>query len=370
MGPIKLLFSGDFAPIIPVEKISANHFSELNEIFETVDLHVTNLECPLTNSKKPIEKTGPSIKADPGTIGLLQQAKVNIACLANNHLYDYGEEGINDTITVCGEKNIETIGIVSRQDREDHWLIKDIKGIKIGFLNYCEHEFSVRGKGLLGACGYDPVKAYYDINNLKPRVNYLIIIYHGGNEYYPLPRPALKKDFHFLADLGADAVIGHHTHVFSGYEIYKGKPLVYSLGNFFFPFKGESDDWHKGLLCSIELDKNSKITLFPVLQCQSDYMVQPFNESDAGSIHDKIERLSGTIRNDMDLKDNWNDFVKTNGKGLADAILFSSRVERFLMRLPGFPNLVEQSKRKRMISNIIRCQSLSELITDYYKIRK
>ena len=90
----------------------------------------------------------------------------------------------------------------------------------------------------MGASGYDPVNAYYEaIQALRPKVDWLIVLYHGGNEYYSLPRPGLKKDFHYLADLGADLVVGHHTHVISGYEIYNGKPLIYSLGNFFFPYK-------------------------------------------------------------------------------------------------------------------------------------
>ena len=101
---------------------------------------------------------------------------------------------------------------------------------------------------MLGASGYDPVKAYYDINNLKALSDYVIVIYHGGNEYYPLPRPGLKNTFHYLADLGADVVIGHHRHVYSGYEIHNTTPLIYSLGNFWFPFENEPEESNFGVL--------------------------------------------------------------------------------------------------------------------------
>ena len=82
---------------------------------------------------------------------------------------------------------------------------------------------------------------------MRAQVEKVVVIYHGGNEYYPLPRPELKKTFHFLADIGADAVVGHHTHVFSGYEMYNGIPLVYSLGNFFFPLEGEPEESRYGV---------------------------------------------------------------------------------------------------------------------------
>ena len=68
------------------------------------------------------------------------------------------------------------------------------------------------------------------------------------------PDPDLKRDFHFLADVGADAVIGHHTHVFSGIENYRGKPLIYSLGNFFFPMEGEPESWSRGVICRLTVD--------------------------------------------------------------------------------------------------------------------
>ena len=109
---IKIIFSGDFAPVIPVEKISNDHFNDISKFFETADLHITNLESPLTSCQQAIKKTGPSLKANPSSVSLLQQAKVNIACLANNHIFDYGEQGIKDTINICEENNIDTIVIV------------------------------------------------------------------------------------------------------------------------------------------------------------------------------------------------------------------------------------------------------------------
>jgi poly-gamma-glutamate synthesis protein (capsule biosynthesis protein) len=364
MDPIKLLFSGDFAPLIPVEKITDNHFSGLTEIFDATDLRITNLEAPLTNSQIPIGKTGPSIKADPVTISLLKKAKVNIACLANNHIFDYGEQGIEDTVGTCKRNNIDTMGIVSMKDGRDHWLVKTLKGKRIGFLNYCEHEFSVREKGLTGACGYDPVDAYYDINHLKPIVDYLIVIYHGGNEYYPLPRPDLKKDFHYLADLGADALIGHHTHVFSGYEIYNNKPLIYSLGNFFFPYEGEPESWYEGILCQLLIDNVIELKLYPVLQCKDGYNVKITKSESANSILNQIKQLSRIIENNEELEKRWNDYVCSTGEGLSRKILYSSKIDKILAGIPLFKTYFNNNKQRISILNILRCSSLRQLLID------
>lgn len=367
---IKLLFSGDFAPLIPVNKIGDNHFSNLSEIFNTTDLHITNLEAPLTNSKLQIEKTGPSIKAEPAAISLLKQAKVNIACLANNHIYDYGEQGIKDTITECEKHNIETIGNVNRPDRKNSWLIKEIKSKKIGFLNYCEHEFSVRDKGLLGASGYDPVNAYYDIRVLRPKVDWLIVIYHGGNEYYSLPRPGLKKDFHYLADMGADIVVGHHTHVFSGYEIYNGKPLIYSLGNFFFPYSGEPETWNEGILCKCILGNTISVEFIPFFQCKDGYKTVLMDNALRDRKLNNIEYLSKIIRVDEKLIERWQDYVKSTDNWMAYQVLFPTRIDKFVAKFPFMKGFLKEKRRRLSLYNTLRCSSLKQILIDNLKSKE
>ncbi|MBN1186916.1 MAG: CapA family protein [Bacteroidales bacterium] len=367
---IILLFSGDFAPLIPNNKIADNHFSSLSEIFNTSDLHITNLETPLTKCQVQIEKTGPSIKAEPAAISLLKQAKVNIACLANNHIYDYGEQGIKDTITECEKHNIETIGIVNRPDRKNSWFIKEIKSKKIGFLNYCEHEFSVREKGLMGACGYDPVDAYYEITYLKSLADYLIVIYHGGNEYYSLPRPGLKRDFHYLADLGADLVVGHHTHVLSGYEIYNGKPLVYSLGNFFFSYEGEPESWNEGVILNCMIGESFKFELIPFYQCKDRLKVTLMEGDKKESVLQKIKDLSSIISDDSKLEEAWKIYVQNTGEGLTKKILYPTKVDKLLLKLPFFKKYVSDRSRRRSLINILRCTSIEQLLIDGLKLKQ
>lgn len=367
------MFSGDFAPLIPVAENTYDHFQELSSVLTSIDLHITNLECPLTRSSEAVKKTGPSMKADPSTYLLLQYAKVNIVCLANNHIFDYGEKGINDTIEICENNKIRTLGIISREDNRSHWLIEEVKNKKIGFLNYCEHEFSVRENGLVGACGYDPVDAYYEIKNLKSKVDYLVVIYHGGLEYNQLPDPELIKNFHYLSDIGADAVIGHHTHVFSGYEIYNGKPLVYSLGNFFFPFTDEPSETHSAIICKIELGEAINFNLIPIQQCYGDYITRLCGDIQKNVILDKIEELSDIIKNDKLLKAKWEESIESRGARISKVFLHSNKLERFLLRYKSLGRLMENAvntkQRAMIIYNILRNQTLRNVLLSNLKNR-
>jgi Bacterial capsule synthesis protein PGA_cap len=358
---ISLLFSGDFAPLLKPEDISGDHFRSLHVMLNDSDLHITNLECPLTLSDESIEKSGPAIKAHPDNIELLKQAKVDIACMANNHIFDYNEKGITDTLRACKSNGIDSLGLVFRSDGQKHWLIKEIKDKRVGFLNYCEHEFSVRDPDLLGACGYHPIDAFYDIQNLKPQVDFLIVIYHGGNEYYPLPNPDLKKIFHYLADLGADAVVGHHTHVFSGYEIYKGKPLVYSLGNFFFPYEDEPDEWHAGIMLQLDLCKKLEFKIIPITQCKNNLKVVFPEKERNDTILSEIENLSEIIINDSNIIRNWNEYVKKRGVSLTKLFLCSTRIERFFFRIKWINQKSKYVKRAMVLNNVMRCQSLNSV---------
>lgn len=370
MDPINLIFSGDFAPLVPTEKISGDHFADLLQILKCSDLHITNLECPLTYSENKIEKSGPGIKSDPASVSLLVQSNVKLACLANNHIFDYGEKGIIETLEVLNESNIESIGILNRTDGREKWVIKEINGKRIGFLNYCEHEFSVRDSGLLGASGYNPVDAYYDIRILRPKVDWLIVIYHGGNEYYPLARPELKKDFHYLADIGADMVIGHHTHVFSGYEIYNGKPLIYSLGNFFFPYEGEPKSWNEGVLLNCIIDDSIQFELIPFCQCKDGFEVTLMDGDRKESVINKLKDLSSIIADDSQLEEAWKIFVQNTGEGLSRQILYPTKMDKLMLKLPGFKNYVLDKKRRKSLINIIRCTSLKQLLVDSLKFKK
>jgi len=352
-----LLISGDFAPLLNPVNIRQDHFDALKPLLVDVDAHITNLECPLTIANQPITKSGPAIKSNPENIQLLKHAGVTIACMANNHIFDFFDEGLLDTIKICEQNQIDPIGIVNRPDGKPHWLIKQINGKKIGFLNYCEHEFSVRQQGLLGANGFDALSAWYDINELKQLVNFVIVIYHGGNEYFNLPNPEVKRIFHYLADIGADAVIGHHTHVYSGYEIYNHKPLVYSIGNFFFPFDNEPLSWHIGLICKLKLNQKIELEIFPIVQCNKDVHVKLIEDQDKSMIMSEILNLSNIISDDVLLHEHWAAYAKGLQIKYLKRLPGLTKPQRFLLGFDKKNQYIIPNKRLVAFLNILKCQS-------------
>lgn len=364
---INIVLSGDLVPINSNGQDHTEKLIELESIISKSDVIISNLECPITSNDISIEKTGPLLKASTDAISILKKFHVNIICLANNHIYDYGDEGLKDTILICEQNGIETVGIVNRHDGREAWLIQEIKGKKIGLLNYCEHEFSVRGEGEIGANGYDPINAFYEIRALRPKVDFLFVVFHGGNELYSLPRPELKRTFRYLANLGADAIIGHHSHVISGYEIYKGKPLVYGLGNFHFPSQEEPQEWHIGLLCLLSVDEGVQVELIPIEQCRSGFKVKPLSGEERSRIEADIYRLSKLIMNEQELSREWKKFTCANKKQLQRQMPGIGRLESAMLKL-GIP-LEKVLSRKAILSalNRRRCQSHHELMISFLK---
>ena len=106
--------------------------------------------------------------------------------------------------------------------------------MNIFIFNFCENEWSIAESDNPGANPMDIIDNANQIKYARELADYVIVIVHGGHEYYNLPSPRMQKQYRFYADQGADIVVGHHTHCISGNEVYKGVPIYYSLGNFIF----------------------------------------------------------------------------------------------------------------------------------------
>ncbi len=254
---IRLLFTGDLVPM-SLDANAAKPFIRLDEslfkLFDSVDMRITNLECPVTDCEKKIEKTGPPLKAAPADIWLLNDLRIDLACLSNNHIRDYGDRGVLDTISLCKENNILTVGAGKNSDEAAKIQYVDFQGRKIAFLNFSESEYNFSTPTRAGSNPDDPIHIWNSFQEAQKKSDYQIVVMHGGKEMYSLPTPYQVKLFRYVAGLGATAVIGHHTHVIGGYEIYKGTPIVYSLGNFIFDEPGNPPAWGEGALANITLN--------------------------------------------------------------------------------------------------------------------
>ncbi|WP_430115346.1 CapA family protein [Neobacillus rhizosphaerae] len=189
----------------------------LNDIFKNDDLTTVNLETTLTNATQKAQKTF-RFKGDPSYAQILELGGIEAVNLANNHIHDYLEKGYSDTINTLKSQKIGYFGY-------DHQFITTVKGVKIGALGYEGWNDTAEVRN----------RTAQDIKNLRDQgVQIILVHYHWGNEGHYVPEGSQQSLAHFTIDSGADLVLGHHPHVVQGIEEYKGKFIVYSLGNFMF----------------------------------------------------------------------------------------------------------------------------------------
>lgn len=366
---IKILITGDFAPRLRVTEAILHGdyesiFGEIKPLIQKVDYSITNLEAPLIDNGIPIAKTGPNLKAPCKSIEALKYAGFNMVTLANNHIMDYGKDGLSSTIDLCRKNNIEYVGagMNARQAQEIRYI--SLKGKSIACINIAENEWSTTTSERPGANALSEISVFYQINEAKQKADYTIIIIHGGHELYGLPSPRMKRLYRWFIDIGADAVISHHTHCFSGDEIYKTKPIVYSLGNFVFDHKTSRNTlWNKCAIAILEIQNDSiELKLIPMQQCGETIGAHLVDECKIAQFNSQRQWKNAIINNDKLLEQYYEEFVKSK------TCLYSSYMEPIknkyilgLMNRGILPRFV-RGGYKRLLLNIIRTETHRDII--------
>ncbi len=189
-------------------------FAGVKHIFENDDLTLVNLETTFTTAKKKAKKTF-RFKGDPSYVNILKEGSIEMVNIANNHIYDYLQKGFDDTL-----ETLEQAGIL--YSGEGHIAFFETKGLTIASLGYCGWSTSIK----------DQLKS--DLEDVRSKGDLVIVSFHWGKERSNYPNDIQKELGRFAIDHGADLVAGHHPHVIQGIEKYKGRYIVYSLGNFCF----------------------------------------------------------------------------------------------------------------------------------------
>lgn len=367
---MKLLIAGDLsvqhraAKCVWNEENLNNAFCKVREMSNACDYAIVNLESPVTSQSKAILKDGPALKNGKDVLTIIQYCGFGIVTLANNHLKDYGTTGVIDTLVNCDKHGITTIGAGKNMETARHALVLKNDDMSVGILNVCEHESSVAAHNEAGAAPLDLPNLYQDIKKLKKEVSKVIVIIHGGCEHYQYPTPRMKREYRLIVEFGADIIVNHHQHCYSGYESYKGSKIFYGLGNFFFdnPRK-RNDKWNHGLLLCLDLDKNkTDFQLFPIEQCNQKLVVE-INNPDI--IKHKMDEINAIIGNDDALEGAFEGFVAKK-KALYPFLPYGNHYLRALYSRGLFPELLS-SKRKVKIENTISCESHREVLLKYFE---
>lgn len=367
----KILITGDFCPINRVEGlINKSNYSEIFcdflPIIKESDISVTNLECPLINGGKKIKKSGPNLKASKKSVNALTYAGFNLVTIANNHIMDYGDEGLFSTIESCKKSKIDIVGAGINFNEAKKPFYKIVNNLKIAFVNFCENEWSTTNADYPGANPLNPISNFNQIKEASLNADYVFVIVHGGHEYYQLPSPRMQQTYRFFIEAGADAVIGHHPHCFSGYEIYNDKPIFYSLGNFVFDWpKRRKSSWNAGYAVQFIIDRNKiNFTIYPYKQGEDGHNlgVKLIKESAKNKFMSQLTQLNYQISKPKLIEEEFIKFVHKRKRQYNS--YFQPYSNKYLVALYNrklLPSLLSEEKR-RLFLNIIRCEAHKDAV--------
>ena len=255
---VTILFGGDMMFDRYIRQMSDgkgyDHIMEdLSSTLHTADLVVANLEGPVTEneSRSLYSEIGSYdnyiFTFDPAILETLKKNKVSLVNIGNNHIGNFGIEGVADTKRFVKEAYLNYFGDTGTPD-EQRYYVKEINGQKIAFVNYNAFVQNAVANTLS------------DIEIVAPDADHVILYTHWGEEYVTHSREHEQMLAHQFIDAGVDLVIGSHPHVVQESEIYKGKTIYYSLGNFVFD-QYFSDETRNGLMVKVNMPANEEQTL-------------------------------------------------------------------------------------------------------------
>ena len=242
----KLIFLGDYcAAGVDAPSLA----SDLHSLLSAADVVCVNLEAPIISQEhRPSPKAGPSLCQPARALETCQRWGVTHFALANNHVMDYGAEGLRATLAQLNEASFFGAGLSFEQAYRPCFV--EVAGKRLALLAFAEAQFGVlQSKSDGEAAGYawvDHPQARQAVRNARTESDFVIVQIHAGLEMEGLPLPEWRSRYREFIDLGADLVIGHHPHVIQGSECYKGKMIYYSLGNFYMDFMLRQKDTGSG----------------------------------------------------------------------------------------------------------------------------
>ena len=327
---MKLYIGADFVPtdinksLFEAGNGEALVGKELYEILKQSDLNVFNLEVPLTDVETPIVKFGNNLIAPFKTVYGYKALEPIFLTLANNHSLDQGAEGLTTTLNLLKQHEIAHAGAGANLKEAKKPFIFEKDDVRIGFYLCTENEFTMATYHSMGANPFDVLDSFDEVAALKEQCDYVIVLYHGGKEYYRYPSPMLQRYCRKFIDKGASLVICQHNHCVGSREDYNGGSIIYGQGNFIFnsEFYTKYKEFVKdSLLIRVEATKDSFVI------CEL-----PIRMSDNGTRlatdAEAAETLAGYKKRSEEIKDAH--FVISNYKAFAD-----THVKRYLREFLG-----------------------------------
>lgn len=363
---MKLLIAGDFSPKYRISELieegnADSLFEGIKSVIEESDYSIVNFETVVADSSdKPIYKCGPNLSCTPKAVDLIQRVGFDCVTLANNHFRDFGDSAIAKTIRMFDEKKIDYVGGGVNLSESQRVLIKHFGDVKVGIVNICESEFSIAKPFRAGSAPIDTFANYKQIKEAKQKADKVIVIIHGGHEHFQYPSKRMKYLYRYFVEIGADAVINHHQHCFSGYEIYKESPIIYGLGNFMFDNpKQRNSDWNNGYMVRMNIEKEKTVTfeVLPYTQCNENPTIFPISGRELKEFEKKISSINHIIQDDNVLEQKFTSFMIQKKRAVIGALApYSSDYVRAAAGRGWVPQFLSNS-RVACLYNYLICES-------------
>jgi len=359
--------SGDFCPAnLTMDWLAKGTeakaiFGDFYQLIQGTDFSITNLECPLTLHDQRIKKIGPNLKAHPEMVSVLKEVGFDIVTLANNHIYDFGQQGLSDTLNSLRQNNIRYVGAGLTLHEAQRPLFIEIKNTTLGIVNFAEVEYSGANSSEGGSNPMHLIDNFHQIQAARSNCDHVLVIVHGGHEHYHYPSPETLKRYRFYADSGASAVIAHHTHCIGGYERYNDVPIFYSLGNFFFPTDIKMPPfWHEGYALLLKIAKKSlEFDILPYEQCKNGDL--SIDRIRGNEILAKIEGINRVLNDDEQLAAYWKKFTKNRTDYYLSMMSGIGRYKIAIFRRLGLLGLFYRKPQLEFLRQMIRCEAHKEV---------
>lgn len=360
---MNVLIAGDFAPRARLaQQIEERNFGDifpekLRNIIKSADFSFVNFESPIVeDGYSPITKCGPNLCCKSEASEAVKYAGFSCVTMANNHILDYGVKGLRKSVECCESQGLHIVGVGNNLKEAEKALYLS-KGNKVlAVINCCEHEFSIATDKEAGANPLNPIRQFYLIQEAKRKADYVLVIVHGGHEHYQLPSPRMQETYRFFIDAGADAVVNHHQHCYSGYEIYNEKPIFYGIGNFCFDIIPTRDDttWNYGYMVELSFGVTVDYKLYPYNQYGRNATIELL---DIGSFDKELKSLNNSIVDSRILKQKIIDYYlncRTNELSILEP--YFGRILGKLYSLGIMPKFIK-GKKAACVLNHIDCES-------------
>jgi len=338
---------------------------DLEKIWNDASFRIFNLETPICSKKAPIKKVGPNLIANPNNINGIKNLNPSVVCLANNHIMDQGIQGVESTINLLNEYNLKFVGVGKNiQEAKKEYTI-NYNDKKIAIYALCETEFSGATDDIPGANLYNEFTIFEDIEKIKENNDYVIVLYHGGKEFYRYPSPKLQNVCRKIIDSGADLLVCQHSHCIGCYEEYKERTIVYGQGNFI--FDGKNDEyWNTSLIIDFNIE-NMKIKYIPIVKENNTIRLAIKEEKE--EILNLFKSRSENIKKDDFIKNEYKKFSneyfdhyiqKCHGDNIVFRILNKICMHKLTRKMYSKQSLLN-------LLNVIECEAHRELFIEGLK---